>query len=77
MSDTLTITKVEAPNYNLYNYWLYRQKDLNAYRYLGNADQLNGWWGPIIVLNGGSMDPHIRSLVGHPSRAGNVTHMQV
>lgn len=71
------VVLVEAPNFQLYSFWLTHREDPLIYRYLHSAEMLNGWWGPVIVLNGGSLDPHIRSLVAHPSRAGNVTRMEV
>jgi hypothetical protein len=72
------ITLVEAPNFQLYDHWVRSGgRDVNEYRYIETAAALKGWHGPVIVLNGGSHDPHVRSLVKHPSRAGNVTHMEV
>jgi hypothetical protein len=71
-------TLVEAPNRLLYAYWLALSgRDGNDYPYLDAAAVLKDWHGPIIVLNGGSLDPHIRSMVNHPSRAGNVTKRTV
>lgn len=71
------MTLVEAPNYTLYEHWLERQPDPGAYSYLKDWSMLAGWWGPIVVLNGGSLDPHIRSQVNHPGRRGNVTNITV
>jgi hypothetical protein len=64
---------VEAPNFQLYQHWRNTQQDRDQYTYVNNEDWLRGYHGEVIVLNGGSQDPHIRSLVRRLEVAGQLT----
>jgi hypothetical protein len=73
------VTLVVAPTHLLFKTWLARNPDIDPRQveYVGRHEQIVGTFRPIIVLNGGSHDPHIRVLVRHPSRRALVTHVEV
>jgi hypothetical protein len=72
-------TFVVAPTHLLFTRWLELNPDVDTHivEYVGKYEQIAGNFQPIIVLNGGSHDPHIKALVQHPSRRGIVTHIEV
>jgi|ERR1700691_2915887 len=72
-------TLVVAPTNQLFETWLKSDPSLDPHlvEYVGRYEQIAGNFRPIIVLNGGSHDPHIKALVQHPSRRGLVTHVTV
>ena len=78
VNDIRTIAWVAAPTPALYEHWRKRGgKHPDEFPLIKNGGDLKGYWGPILVLNGGSSDPLIRSLVRHPTRAGNLTYLWV
>lgn len=74
-------TLVSAPNRVVFEAFLTREfaegRDLDKYQYIESEDDILGDYKPVIVVNGGSHDLHVRNLVRHPSRAGLVTSVQV
>lgn len=68
---------VVSPNYQLYLHWAGRQPEPRLFEYVDDFRRIAGGWNKIVVLNGGSLDPHIMSLVNHPDRRGNVTNITV
>jgi hypothetical protein len=69
---------VSAPSLELYENWLViTGRDPAAYRYIASYEQLSGYWGRVIVLNGGSQDVHIRSLLVHPARYALLDRLEV
>ena len=68
---------VVAPTWALYKFWAVQQPEPRLFQYVDNYERIAGGWNKIIVLNGGSFDPHIMALVNHPSRAGIVTKITV
>jgi hypothetical protein len=72
-------TLVVAPTYQLFEYWLKQDSQLNPalLEYVFRYEQVAGNFMPVIVLNGGSHDPHIKALVEHPSRRGIITRLEV
>ena len=74
-----TPTLVTAPNHRVFVHWMaaHPETDPHMVEYVADYKQVAGTFKPIIVLNGGSLDPHVRALVRHPARAALVTHIEV
>lgn len=72
-------TFVVAPTHQLFTRWLELNPHIDTHltEYVGRYEQIAGSFQPIVVLNGGSHDPHIKALVQHPSRRKIVTHIEV
>jgi hypothetical protein len=64
---------VEAPNFQLYSHWLEQQADKGRYRYLHRPDMIADYHGEVIVLNGGSREPWLRSKIRLLEVAGQLT----
>ncbi len=65
---------VEAPNFQLYLHWLaFTGRKAFEYPYLKDWSVLVSFHGEVIVLNGGSLDPSVRSQVRHLEVAGQLT----
>lgn len=60
-----TVTLVEAPNGQLYTHWVrnFAFGSSAGYTRITSEDNLNGYAGEVIVLNGGSLDASIRHMV--------------
>lgn len=72
------MTLVSAPNETLYLNWLALTGRMAAeYPMITDLAELRGWFGEIIVLNGGSHDPHFQHLIRHPSRSTKVIRIEV
>ena len=72
-------TLVVAPTHQLFTRWLELNPEIDPHlvEYVGRYEQVAGNFMPIVVLNGGSHDPHIKALVQHPSRRGILTNVWV
>jgi hypothetical protein len=70
---------IVSPNRELFWHWLEKYPDTDPAMtvYVWGYEQIAGNYMPIVVLNGGSLDPNIMALVNHPSRRGIVTHVEV
>lgn len=69
---------VSAPTLQLYKHWLrVTGKSPSLYPYINDFRVMHGYWGPVIVLNGGNRDAHIMSMLHHPTRAGTLTYLEV
>lgn len=64
---------VESPTLELYKYWLTKQPYISKYLRINSEVALDGYHGEVVVLNGGSMDPYIRSKVRRLEVAGQLT----
>ena len=56
-------TLVSAPNFELYKFWLKQQPVINCFEFLWSDVALLDHNGPVVVLNGGSPDMHIRTRI--------------
>jgi uncharacterized membrane-anchored protein len=71
-------TLVVADNERIMQYWLeISDGDPGDYELVTDFRQITDRWGPIIVINGGSFDAHVQSLVRHPMRRALVTYIEV
>lgn len=70
---------VAAPNEQVFERFkeLYPPIEGTRYKLVENFRDITSNWGPIIILNGGSWDAHIRNLCNHPSRQGIITRLEV
>jgi len=66
-------TLVESPTLELYKHWLSQQPYISMYYRITSEVALNDYHGEVIVLNGGSLDPYIRSKVRRLEVAGQLT----
>ena len=64
---------VESPTVELYKHWLMQQPYISKYYRISGAEWLRDYHGEVIVLNGGSLDPYIRSMVRRLEVAGQLT----
>ena len=63
-------TLVESPTVELYKLWLRSQGNVNDYYRINGAEWLRDYHGEV---NGGSMDPYVRSMVRRMEVAGLIT----
>lgn len=73
------MTLVEAPNGQLYTHWIrnFAFGSSSGYKRIADWSMVVGYRGEIIVLNGGSLDPHIRNGVLSLAAIGEISITKV
>lgn len=58
-------TLVEAPDGQMYTHWVrnFAFGSSSCYERVTSEDSLRGYTGEVIVLNGGSLNAHVRQMV--------------